>query len=222
MQDAWTRYRSSLQSALQHSLEANPFSHGDLLREQTEAAPPADYELAALVCLRVCESLGGDEDAALPAAASLALIAQMGLVFGGLESQGGSASLSTAWGMPRALNAGDGFFVAAQGAILAAEDLGPDRGLAAVALLDTATHAYVEAVHAASAGDDALELGQRALLPAAASLGWLYAGAEEGVRENLTRLAEGWASLSPSELATRLEGDLAGMLDGSNPVGHSS
>jgi hypothetical protein len=213
MQDVWAGRREVLKDAIARSLEAIGFSHGQLVREQIEATAPGDYEAAALACLAAAEAAGGSAEAALPGAVSMAFLSQMGLVFMGLENSGGAASLSTAWGMPRSLNAGDAMFALAQESLLAApEELTAEERLQATVILDGGSRDLVDALFGMSGEGDAGATGQRALLPAAMALGALLGGGDEKVRERLAELGREWSALSAEALSRELAGDPRGWL----------
>jgi hypothetical protein len=207
MQNVWAGRSELLHEAIGRSLDAIEFSHGQLMREQVEASDPAAYEPAALACLAAAEAAGGTARAALPGAVSIALMSQMALVFMGLENSGGVASLSTAWGMPRSLNAGDAMFAVAQDSLLAAVDeLTAEERLQATRILDGGARTMVDALFDAPEGDVA-SVSQRALLPAAMALGGLLGGANPKTRERLRSLGQAWATLPADELSRRLAGD---------------
>jgi hypothetical protein len=213
MQDVWAGRRELLRDAIARRLEALEFSHGQLVREQIEAAAAEDYETAALACLAAAEAVGGLPDAAISGATALALLAQMGLVFTGLENSGGAASLSTAWGMPRSLNAGDAMFALAQMSLLSGRDeMTAAKRLQATAILDGGSRALVEALVTTGRQEDAAATSQRALLPAALSLGGLLGGADDTTRERLKSLGQEWSALPAEELSRRLAGDPRGWL----------
>lgn len=213
MKDIWASRRELVHDALLQRAEAVAFSSNQLVREQIQASDPADYEMVALACLAAAEAAGGSAKAALPGAVAVAALAQMALVFSGLENSGGAASLSTAWGMPRSLNVGDAFFALAQESILLASvELAAEERLQATRILDASSRALVDALFGASEHADVALAGQRALLPSAMALGGLYAGAGEDVRTQLAQLGREWAQLSPEDLSRRLAGDPSGWL----------
>jgi hypothetical protein len=192
-----------LGEALRRSVAAAGFSHSELLREQIEAAAGQDQP-AALLCLRLAEAVGGKADAALPAATSLALLSLMGRVLVGLEAQGGGASLSTAWGMPRSLNAGDAFYALAQDVLLRNEGGMPaERRLLEVDTLDEASRAYAEALQAAPEGMQ-LEAGEQALRSAAAALAGIVCGTDGDTMTRLRGIALNAGSQSGGDLEAAL------------------
>jgi hypothetical protein len=148
----------------------------------------------------------------VPGATALVLLSQMGDVFLSLESQDGGASLSTAWGMPRALNAGDAFFAAAQNAVLTDEgEISVQRRLHALSILDDATRGFMEALLAA--GEEATSSqGEQSLLVAALLLAGVYAGADDEAMLRLRRLAASWSGMDAAALATAVDSDLKAAL----------
>ena len=208
MQDVWAGRRELLRNAIARSLESVDFSHGQLIREQIEAVDAAEYETAALACLAAAEAAGGSADSAVSGARAIALLSQMGLVFTSLDNSGGSASLSTAWGMPRSLNAGDALFALAQASLLSGPDeLTTAKRLQATVILDEGTRALVDALLALGEKNDAATMSQRALLPAAMTLGGLLGGADENARDRLSMLGQEWSLLPAKDLSRRLAGD---------------
>jgi len=209
--DPWARYRTLLETALGEAADGIEFSHGDLVREQQVADAGASF-LTGIVCLRATEALGARAESALPGAMALVLIAQMGDVFLSLESQDGGASLSTAWGMPRALNAGDAFFAAAQNTVLTNDvEISVQRRLRALSILDDATRGYMEALLAAGEGATPAQ-GEQTLLGAALLLAGVYAGADDGAMARLRRLGATWAGLDATSLAAAVDADLKSAL----------
>ena len=187
--DPWAPYRALLGEAVRRAIGDERLNHAELVRQQVEADEGAD-DLAALLCLRLADAVCGNPEAALPPATALSLLSQMARVFLGLESQGGAASLSTAWGMPRVLNAGDAFYARAQEAMLASRDeLTAAKRLLAVDTLDVTVRDYAEALNSAS-GPDQLAVGQKALVPGAATLAGVYVGADDDTMKSLRDFAE--------------------------------
>ena len=119
-----------------------------------------------------------------------------------------TSSLSTAWGMPRSLNAGDAFFAMAQESVLAApaELTAADR-LQATRILDGGSRDLLDALFAANGNADPVAIGQRALLPAAMALGALLGGADAGASQRLAELGRAWATMEPEALSRQLASD---------------
>jgi hypothetical protein len=175
--DPFASYRPVLEAALTRALDSLSTSHVVLLNQQIVASNDTPRD-AALLCLLTADALGARPEAATPAAVALALLDAMGSVFTELDA----ADVPLArYGMPRSLNAGDGFFALAQSALLHAVDgPEPEQRLAAVDLLDATCRAYADELHARLQAD--YTPPAPALTPAALALGALSAGAsQEGV-----------------------------------------
>jgi hypothetical protein len=210
--DPWARYRALLQEALDGAVSDIEFSHAELVREQVLAAGRDNVPQAGVVCLRAAEALGASAESALPGATALALVVQMGDVFLSLESQDGGSSLSTAWGMPRALNAGDAFFAAAQHTLLADEgEISVARRLRALSILDDAIRHFMEALNA-PAEEATIARGEQPLLAAALLLAGLYAGADDDTMSRLRRLGSAWSGLDADALDAAIASDLKAAL----------
>jgi hypothetical protein len=209
--DPWARYRKLLLESLDDAARDIGFTHGELVQEH-QASQAGESLLAGIVCLRAAEALGSSAESAVPGATALVLLAQMGDVFLSLESQDGGASLSTAWGMPRALNAGDAFFAAAQNTVLTDEgEISVQRRLHALSILDDATRGYMEALLAAGEGATVAQ-GEQSLLVAALSLAGVYAGADDEAMSRLRRLGSRWSGLDAVALAAAVDSDLKSAL----------
>lgn len=74
-----------------------------------------------VLCLLACESAGGAVEHALAAAAAIELLHNFSLIHDDIEDNSptrrGRATMWTLWGMPQAINAGDGMFAIAHGAL---------------------------------------------------------------------------------------------------------
>lgn len=209
MQDLWAGHRELLMDGIQRQIDDATFSSGQLVREQVEASGETGYQASALACLAAAEAVGGTANAALPAAVAVAYVAQMATVFTGLENSGGAPSLSTAWGMPRSLNAGDAMFALAQESLLAeGEEITAEVRLRATSVLDAATRELMEVLIAATMTDeeDLQLLTQRVLLPSAMALGGLLAGGDEDKTAMLERLGQEWSQLEADDLWRKLAG----------------
>jgi geranylgeranyl diphosphate synthase type I len=97
-----------------------------------------------LLCLLVHEGLGGDFRRAVPAAAALELLHSFTLIHDDIEDQDTTRrhrpTVWSVWGIPHAINAGDGMYALSRLAIRRLAELGvpEDRALAVVAALDRA------------------------------------------------------------------------------------
>jgi geranylgeranyl diphosphate synthase, type I len=78
------------------------------------AAAPSGKRIRPMLCLLACASAGGDPQAALPAAAGLELLHNFSLIHDDIEDNSPTRrhrpTAWSLWGVPIALNAGDGMF----------------------------------------------------------------------------------------------------------------
>ena len=92
---------------------------------------PAGKRLRPIFCLLGCDAMGGNVEMAVPAAAALELLHNFSLIHDdiedGDEQRRHRATLWKIWGVPQAINAGDGLFALAFAAIQRLQD----RGLSA-------------------------------------------------------------------------------------------
>ena len=213
MHDIWAAHRELLNQGITGCLDDTEFGSGQLVREQIEASEGSGYQTAALACMAASQAAGGSPNAALPGAVAIAYMSQMAIVFTGLENAGGASSLSTAWGMPRSLNAGDAMFALAQKSLLdSPDDLPAEVLLQSTAILDTASRVLVDALLARRTDSDANDLSQRSLLPAALALGALFGGRDTSRSDRLFTLGREWSTLPEDDLQRMLASDPAGWL----------
>jgi hypothetical protein len=145
--DPFAAYRPALEAALTRAIDSLSTSHVVLLSHQVDSGASRE---PGLLCLLAADALGAPEGAAQPAAVALSLLAAMAATFEGLDEEG--AALSR-YGMPRSLNAGDGFYALAQSALLHAVDAGDaEHRLAVVNLLDATCRAQAEDMRLAATG----------------------------------------------------------------------
>jgi hypothetical protein len=111
----------------------------------------------------------------------------MARTFSDFALDGTPASLSARWGMPRTLNAADGFYALGQELFLSGSTvLAPQERMAALRVLDGAARALVEALYE----DRTTETGHLdagVLYPAAFHLAGLFAGLDQPVLERLVQ-----------------------------------
>jgi len=195
--DPFASYRGPLQARLQEALADDATAHAVLLRQHS-AALPESSRLPALLCLLTADALAGRAEQALPAAASLVLLAEMSRVFAAIGGEGhAGGGLAATWGMPRALNAGDGFFVLAQSALLDADaGLDEEQRLRALSILDEAARAISEEQCQAAPSEVA---GHRALFEAGASLGAVFAGADAATASRFAAFGRALGEGAPDE-----------------------
>jgi len=190
--DAFASYRALLREGVKQALVEQKGSHAALLHAQLaedEGSP------APLLCLLTADALGARPENALPAATALLLLTEMGRVFRDIAADG--AGLAKPWGMPRALNAGDGFFVLAQSALLDADaGLDEEQRLRALSILDEAARAISEEQCQAAPSEVA---GHRALFEAGASLGAVFAGADAATASRFAAFGRALGEGAPDE-----------------------
>jgi len=155
----------------------------------------AGKRVRPIICLLTCQATGGDPDQALPAATALELVHNFSLVHDDIEDQSdlrrGRPTVWKVWGVPQAINAGDGLVVLAHLAMQRLADRGapPRRVLTALEILDQACLALTEGQYLDLSFETRLDVdveqylsmirGKTAtLFGAAAQLGALVAGSD--------------------------------------------
>ncbi|MCY4079865.1 MAG: type 2 isopentenyl-diphosphate Delta-isomerase [Caldilineaceae bacterium] len=97
----------------------------------------AGKRIRPLLCLMASEAVGGNPAEALPAAAAVEILHNFSLVHDdiedGDETRRHRPTLWALWGVPQAINVGDGMFALAFAALLRAAETGSDGGLTAAA-----------------------------------------------------------------------------------------
>jgi geranylgeranyl diphosphate synthase type I len=110
----------------------------------SEGAPRAGKRLRPLLCLLLAEGLGAAAAASVPAAAALELLHNFTLIHDDIEDQDRTrhhyATVWAVWGVPHAINAGDGMYALSRVALQRLRESGGDaaRILEAAAVLDRA------------------------------------------------------------------------------------
>jgi len=106
--------------------------------------------LRPLLCLLVCEAAGGDPERALPAAVAVELVHNFSLVHDDIEDASPlrrhRPAVWKVWGVPQAINVGDGLFALAHLALqgLAEQGVSASRALTAFEVFDRACLALTE------------------------------------------------------------------------------
>jgi geranylgeranyl diphosphate synthase type I len=153
----------------------------------------AGKRLRPILCLLTCQATSGDPDQALPAAVAIELVHNFSLVHDDIEDKShlrrGRPTVWKVWGVPQAINAGDGLSVLAHLAMQRLADRGvpPRRVLTALEILDQACLALTEGQHLDLSFEARLDVDVEqyltmirgktaALFSAAAQLGALVAG----------------------------------------------
>ena len=165
---------------------------------------PGGKRLRPILCLLACAETGGRPEQALPAAAAIELLHNFSLIHDDIEDgdvvRRHRATVWTLWGMPQAVNAGDGLFAVAFAAIqrLAERGVPAEQTLAALNLFTRTCIALTEGQHLdmrfEGRADVTVEEYVRmirgktaALIAAGAAIGALVAGAPPHVSEALWR-----------------------------------
>ncbi len=143
-----TRLGPLIQAELRRVFEGRDLPHYDLMRYhlgwQDGEESLRGKLIRPLLCLCTCEAVGGDVEAALPLAAAIELLHNFSLIHDDIEDQSprrhGRDALWQAFGVPLAVNAGDGMFALAHVALHRLLDTGMDaqRFAAVSRLLDAA------------------------------------------------------------------------------------
>ncbi len=173
-----------------------------------EEFQPGDFSagkrIRPLLLLMACAAVGGDPAQAVPAAASIEILHNFSLVHDDIEDgdevRRHRRTVWKAWGIPQAINAGDGMFALSYRAMIRLAEKSVDPGTV-VAVLDRFTDACVkltegqyldlgfEARLTVSVDEYMQMIGGKtaALLAAALSIGALVGGAGQEVGEALYR-----------------------------------
>jgi hypothetical protein len=129
--DPFVDLRIHLQAAVNDAIAGLDYSHSQLLGQRISAlshdAP--DAFLPALLCALTAEALGAPNEISLMAATSLAIVEAAAYVVDDLVIAGSGSDIEPrglirAWGVPRTLNAADGFFALAHDSISKLHGLG--------------------------------------------------------------------------------------------------
>ncbi len=151
------RYAGSIQCALRDALSEDGCSVYDLLRYYMGWADESGAPVEAMtgkavrptLCLFGCEAVGGSATHAIPAAVALELIHNFSLVHDDIqdedETRHNRKTIWVVWGKQKALFAGNVMRVVADTSLqrLIDRGLGPDRAIAATALL---TESYLRMI----------------------------------------------------------------------------
>lgn len=168
---------------------------------------PAGKRLRPLLCMLICEAVGGKVEHALPAAAAIELVHNFSLIHDDIEDDSDTRRHRTTvwklWGMPHGINCGDGMFSAAllRLAYLTERGVTPERALRAQrVMLETCLKLtegqYLDMEFERQMGvelDDYLwMIGRKtaALIACATRLGALLGGANEQVVDAYARFGE--------------------------------
>lgn len=151
--------------------------------------------LRPILCLLTCQATGGGPDQALPAAAAIELVHNFSLIHDDIEDRSalrrGRPTVWRVWGVPQAINAGDGLCVLAHLAMQRLSNRGvlPRRVLTALEILDDACLTLTEGQYLDLSFEACLDVDVEqylsmirgktaALFGAAAQLGAVVAGSD--------------------------------------------
>jgi hypothetical protein len=198
--------RAAVVQALERAVDMLEGGYAALLRDQLRSTE-VDTTLygPAVFCLGLGHLITGSEEKTLPPAIALGLLEEMARVFVDLEGAA-AGSLVETWGMPRALNAGDGFFAAAQRVLLDDQGLAPALRLQVTGEFTAAARLFSEALDAwGPGGRDGVVKASRALYPAAARLAALCCAAGDATAARLNAIAEELTSQPSATLEGALQ-----------------
>lgn len=151
------------------------------------------HYLHPMMCLTACESLSGDFQNALPAAAAVELVYNFSLIHEDIQSgnpnRGSREALWWIWGPGQAINAGDGMHAVARLALMRMSDNGApaDQALAALRTLDKSCMDMFEGQHQDLVFQERLDVSVAAYLKMAE----LKAGALTGLAMSLGAMCGG-------------------------------
>lgn len=218
MSDLFDRYRPAVEAALREALACPEPAFEPLYGMMEYHLGWRDADLAPiemrtgkrlrpLICLALCDCLGGDWRRAVPYATAIELVHNFSLIHDDIEDDSAlrhdRPTLWRVWGLAQGINTGDALWCLARLALLglSAAGHGAATVLAAVALLDQACMAlcqgqYLDIAHEThpTIGLDAYEQMARgktaALLSAACQGGGLLAGAGPDTQDLLAALGQ--------------------------------
>jgi hypothetical protein len=187
--------RAEVVLALERTVDGLSDGFAAIMRQQLrETEVDATLYGPAVFCLGLGRLITGSEDKALPAATALGLLEEMARVFCDIETSP-PTSLVASWGMPRTLNAGDGFYAAAQRVLLEDKGLPAGQRLRALAVFSVAARRFGEALQAcAGAGREGVDRAALSLYAPAAALAAVCCGTDDATAKRLGALAEELAS----------------------------
>ena len=183
---------------------------------------PAGKRLRPMLCLLACHELTGDPAPALPAAAAIEILHNFSLVHDdiedGDETRRHRATVWAIWGVPQAINAGDGMFAMAYGALqtLARRGVSAETTVAALDLFTQTCVALTEGQHLdmgfETRDDVTVDLYRRmiqgktaALIGASVAIGALIGGATSAQSDALARFGREMG------LAFQIQDDILGV-----------
>ncbi len=170
------------------------------------AHAPTGKRVRPLLCLLACEAVGGTVTEALPAAVAVELLHNFSLIHDDIEDNSPTRrhrpTVWKLWGIPQAINVGDGMFTLARRALhILAEHHPADRVLRAFRIFDDACVALTEGQHLDMLFEERLNVSvddylymvrgkTTALLAASVTLGALLGGANETIQQHYFAFGE--------------------------------
>ncbi len=230
--------------AVRHPMQANHYAmmhyHMGWADESLRpGALGAGKRIRPLLCLMACDAVGGVPDEALPAAAAVEILHNFSLVHDdiedGDETRRHRPTLWALWGVPQAINVGDGMFALAYSALLrsvgaSSVNGAPDstggygRSLAAVDRLTQICIELTEGQHLDLSFEERDEVSiseylrmiggkTAALIAGSTALGALFGGANQPEIESLYRFGHSMG------LAFQIQDDILGIWGDSEVTG---
>jgi geranylgeranyl diphosphate synthase, type I len=156
---AFGRYLPAIEAEMRRAVESEAPLLSRMMRyhlgwEDAEGQPAvegAGKALRPVLCLLTCEALCGSADPALPAAAAIEILHNFSLVHDDIQdgdrTRRGRPTAWTVWGIPQAINAGDGLWAVSTRTLLRAgerTDASPGTVLRAVQMLTDASLTMIE------------------------------------------------------------------------------
>jgi geranylgeranyl diphosphate synthase type I len=155
---AFARYLPAIEAAMRRAVGEERSLLYDMMRyhlgwADAEGRPVNEGSGKALrpvLCLLTCEALCGRAEPALPAAAAIEILHNFSLVHDDIQDQDqtrrGRPTTWTLWGVPQAINAGDGLWAVSTRTLLRSVEAGADPVMAvrATAMLNDASMTMIE------------------------------------------------------------------------------
>jgi geranylgeranyl diphosphate synthase type I len=132
----WQRFRADLEGELRFAIGRASLPMYNMMRYHLgwvdDSGQPrsgvAGKRLRPFLCLHACESVGGQWQRALPVAAALELVHNFSLIHDDIQDESherrGRLTIWSLWGMPQAINVGDGMHALALSSLLRLEESG--------------------------------------------------------------------------------------------------